>query len=181
VWPGRAFQRFKDAGNMTDKRGALAALQHSGSDLTDLALAQFHTRFHHDPLALDKWFALQATAPEHGDAVFEQVKALTHHADFSLNNPNRVYSLIGAFCFRNPAAFHRADGGGYVFWAEHVLELDAINPQLAARLARVMDRWRRLAEPYRGAAHETIKHVAAQETLSNDLREVIQNALQEVA
>jgi aminopeptidase N len=179
VWPGRAYQRFKEAGNMTDQRGALVALQHAGSDLARLALEQFHARFQADPLALDKWFALQALAPEHGDAVFEQTKALTQHADFSLTNPNRVHSLIGAFCYRNPAAFHRPDGAGYIFWAEHVLELDALNPQLAARLARAMDHWRRLAEPYRGAALETIKHVASHEHLSGDVREVIQSALEE--
>ena len=77
----------------------------------------------------------------------------------------------------NPAAFHRADAAGYVFWADRVLELDAFNPQLAARMARIMDRWSRLAEPYRRAAREALSRVAAKPDLSSDVREIISRAL----
>ncbi len=99
------------------------------------------------------------------------------HPDFNLKNPNRVRSLIGALCAGNPSAFHRADGAGYALWAEHVLALDSANPQLAARMARIMDRWTRLAEPYRDAAHHALKRVAAKIDLSSDVREVINLAL----
>ena len=85
---------------------------------------------------------------------------LLQHPDFTLKNPNRARSLIAGLLPRNPAAFHRADAAGYVFWAERVIELDALNPQLAARLARAMDRWSHLAEPYRSAAREAIARVA---------------------
>ncbi len=120
---------------------------------------------------------MQAAAPEQDGRVFERVKRLMKHPDFSLTNPNRARSLISSFCMRNPAAFHRADGAGYGFWADRVLELDAINPQLASRLARALDRWPRLAEPYRSAAHAAIARVAAHAKLSSDTREIVSRAL----
>jgi aminopeptidase N len=79
----------------------------------------------------------------------------------------------------NPAAFHRTDAAGYVFWAERVIEVDAMNPQMAARLARSMDHWRRLAEPYCTAAREAISRVAAKVDLSDDVKEIITRALQD--
>ena len=113
----------------------------------------------------------------HAGRTFGRVRQLMKHPDFSLKNPNRARSLLMSLCIHNPAAFHRADAAGYVFWADRVLELDAINPQLAARLARVMDRWSHLAEPYRGAAREAIARVAARAELSNDVREIVERAL----
>ncbi|MGE8375245.1 MAG: aminopeptidase N C-terminal domain-containing protein, partial [Diaphorobacter nitroreducens] len=80
-------------------------------------------------------------------------------------------------CNGNPGGFHRTDAAGYVFWADRVLELDSLNPQVAARLARALDRWKKLAEPYRTAAHEAISRVAAKSDLSNDVREVVTRAL----
>ncbi|HMC14045.1 MAG TPA: aminopeptidase N C-terminal domain-containing protein, partial [Albitalea sp.] len=109
--------------------------------------------------------------------VFAKAKALMSHPDFSMKNPNRARSLIFSLCLFNPAAFHRADAAGYVFWADRVLELDAINPQLASRLARAMDRWRKLADPYRSAAREALNRVAAKADLSSDVREIIGHAL----
>ena len=178
VWPGRAYQRFKDASNMTDRQGALAALLASGSELGETALDRFHAMFKEDPLVLDKWFAMQATMPEQADGrVLARVKRLLAHPDFSLANPNRARSLIAAFCMGNPAGFHRADGAGYAFWADRVLEVDPLNPQLASRVARALDRWARLAEPYRSAAREAIARVAARPTLSNDTHEIVSRAL----
>jgi aminopeptidase N len=178
IWPGRAFQRFKDATNMTDRQGALVALLDAHSELAAPALQRFHALFNDDPLVLDKWFALQAMAPEKDGRVFAKVKALLAHPDFTLNNPNRARSLISSLCMFNPAAFHRADAAGYVFWAERVLDLDAINPQLAARIARMMDRWSRLAEPYRSAAREAIVRVSSRAELSADVREIVSHALE---
>src|SRR6185369_4789505 len=132
VWPGKALQRFKDAGNMTDRFNALAALVSAGHELATPALQRFHAMFAGEPLVLDKWFALQAGAP---------------------------------------------DRGGYVFWCDRVIELDAINPQVAARLARSLDRWKKLVEPLRGAAREAIARIAAKPDLSNDVREVVTRAL----
>jgi aminopeptidase N len=164
---------------MTDRMGALQALVHAQHPHAKLALAQFHQLFVHDELVIDKWFALQASAPDQDGSVLAQVKQLMRHPDFQLRNPNRARSLISTFCQGNPAAFHRSDASGYVFWSERVIEIDAINPQVAARLARAMDRWRKLAQPYQDAAREAIKRVAATADLSKDVREVVTRALQE--
>ncbi|MDR2155469.1 MAG: aminopeptidase N [Burkholderiaceae bacterium] len=177
VWPGKAYQRFKDATNMTDRLHALDALIHSGHELAARALQRYHDRFCDEPLALDKWFALQARAPDRDGDVLPVVRQLVRHPDFHLRNPNRARSLIFSYCHGNPAAFHRRDAAGYVFWADRVLELDAINPQIAARLARALDSWARLAQPWRSAAHEAITRVAAPPDLSNDVREVVSRAL----
>ena len=177
TWPGRALQRFKDARNMTDRLGSVQALLNCHSPLAEQALERFHTLFANEPLVIDKWFALQATAPEQDGKVFARAKALLSHPDFTLKNPNRARSLIASLCMGNPAAFHRTDAAGYVFWADRVLELDAANPQLAARMARLMDRWSKLASPYREAAHEALMRVAAKPNLSNDVREIISHAL----
>jgi len=179
VWPGKAYQRFKDAGNMTDRFNALSALVVSGQPLAQDALARFHTIFRNEALVIDKWFALQAGAPDRGGNVLPAVRQLMNHPDFKLKNPNRARSVIFSYCSANPGAFHRGDASGYVFWSERVIELDAFNPQVAARLARALDRWKKLAEPYRHAAREAIARVAAKPDLSNDVREVVTRALAE--
>ena len=186
VWPGRALQRFKDASNMSDRLGAISALIDAQSPLAANALERFHTLAQGDALLLDKWFTLQAQAPEpvpevHGQpggSAFARARALVQHRDFSLKNPNRVRSLLNRLCSDNPAAFHRADAAGYVLWADKLLELDAINPHMAGRFARVMDRWAGLAEPYRSAALAAIQRVAAKADLSKDVREIVSRALE---
>jgi aminopeptidase N len=177
VWPGKAYQRFKDADNMTDRFNALNSLVQSANELAKPALARFHSLFKSEELVLDKWFALQAGCTDRGGQVLPAVRQLLKHPDFSIRNPNRARSVIFSYCSANPGAFHRADAAGYVFWSEQVLELDAINPQVAARLARALDRWKKLAEPYRHAAREALTRVAAKTDLSNDVREVITRAL----
>ena len=177
VLPGKVYQQFKDAGNMTDRFNALSALVVSGHALATPALERFHKLFKDEALVIDKWFALQASAPDRGGDVLPKVRQLMQHADFNLRNPNRARSLIFSYCSANPAAFHRTDAAGYVYWSEQVLALDAINPQVAARLARALDRWSRLAEPYRSAAKVAIERVAAKSDLSNDVREVVSRAL----
>ncbi|MGH8804975.1 MAG: aminopeptidase N, partial [Polaromonas sp.] len=177
VWPGKTLQRFKDAGNMTDRFNALTALVSSGHALAAQALPRFHALFKDEALVIDKWFGLQAGAPDRGGNILPAVKQLMKHGDFSLRNPNRARSVISTYCQGNPAAFHRADAAGYVFWSDRVMELDAINPQVAARLARALDRWSKLAEPYRSAAREAIVRVAAKPDLSKDTLEVVTRAL----
>jgi aminopeptidase N len=177
VWPGKTLQRFKDASNMTDRFNALAALVSSGHPLAAQALALFHAMFKDEALVIDKWFALQAATTDRNGNILPAVKQLMKHPDFSLRNPNRARSVISTFCQGNPAAFHRPDAAGYVFWSERVMELDAINPQVAARLARALDRWSKLAEPYRSAAREAISRVAAKSDLSKDTHEVVTRAL----
>ena len=180
VLPGKVYQQFKDAGNMTERFNALSALVVSGHPLAQDALVRFHKLFKDEALVIDKWFALQAGAPDRSGDVLPKVRQLMAHPDFNLRNPNRARSLIFSYCSANPAGFHRADAAGYVYWSEQVLALDAINPQVAARLARAMDRWARLAQPYRDAAKVAIERVAAKPDLSNDVREVVSRALNNV-
>ena len=177
AWPQTALQRFNSASNMTDRSNALSALISSGHPLAAEALRKFHELFKTEALVLDKWFALQGGACDRNGNVLPMVRQLMAHPDFNLQNPNRARSLIFSFCSANPGAFHRKDAAGYVFWSERVMEIDAFNPQVAARLARALDRWSRLAEPYRSAAIEAIKRVAAKPDLSKDVREVITKAL----
>ena len=177
TWPARTLQVFKDAHNMTDRFNALSALVSSGHELGATALESFYKQFSREALVMDKWFALQASSPDRGGNVLPLVRQLMSHPDFHIKNPNRARSLIFSYCNANPGAFHRSDAAGYVFWSERVLEIDAFNPQVAARLARALDRWRKLAEPYQTAAHEAIKRVAAKPDLSNDVREVVSRAL----
>ena len=164
---------------MTDRLGALVALVGAHAELAGPALERFHAQFQGDALVMDKWFALQARAPERDGRVFARIKQLVQHPDFKLQNPNRTRALLFSLTNHNPAAFHRTDAAGYVFWAERLIELDAINPQIGARFARALDRWRDLAEPYRSAAREAIARVAGKTDLSSDTAEIIQRALQD--
>jgi aminopeptidase N len=177
VWPGKALQVFKHAHNMTDRFNALSALVGSGHALASDALAQFHALFKNEDLVIDKWFALQASSPDRAGDILPTVRQLMQHPDFNVRNPNRARSLIFSYCSANPGGFHRTDAAGYVFWSERVIELDSFNPQVAARLARALDRWKKLAEPYRQAAKAAIERVAAKPDLSNDVREVVTRAL----
>ena len=126
---------------MTDTVAALDLLAESDLAERAQALADFYTCWRDDALVVDKWFALQAMA-QRQDAV-EVVTGLLGHEAFTIRNPNRVRALIGAFAAGNPTGFHRADGKGYALIADHVLELDPRNPQVASRLAKAFDRWRR--------------------------------------
>jgi aminopeptidase N len=166
------------ADNMTDRLGAIAALVQSASPLREAALAAYAREFADEPLAMDKWFMLQATMHRQpGDEpVLARVRRLMAHPAFSLRNPNKVRALITAFCGGNLAEFHAADGSGYAFWVEQVLELDAMNPQVAARLSRAADRWRKFDPPRQAGLRAALERVAAQ-ARSADVLEVVGKAL----
>jgi aminopeptidase N len=108
--------------------------------------------------------------------VIEIVRKLMAHPAFTLKNPNRARSLIFSFCSANPAQFHAADGSGYAFWAEQVIALDALNPQVAARLARALELWRRFTPALRDQMRAALEKVAAQ-AKSRDVREIVEKAL----
>ena len=179
IWSAMAVNQYKATDNMTDRYAALAALVIHGSKDAKECLADFYQRFADDPLVVDKWFALQSSRPpiDGAELTLTDVYRLREHVAFKMNNPNRVRSVIHTFCITNPASFHQADGSGYAFWAEAVLALDPLNPQVAARLARALDRWRLFAQPYQGKMHAYLEEVAACKTLSADVREVISKAL----
>ena len=160
---------------MTDSQAALACLcQHSG-DARDGALAAFHERWKDDALVMDKWFALQAASRLTGAAA---VRALRDHADFKLENPNRVRSLIGVFAMQNFRGFHAGDGSGYEVLADTVIDLDPKNPQVASRLVRALNPWRRFEAPCGDLMKAQLERIAAREGLSKDVFEIVSSALQ---
>ena len=169
------FKQYSTANNMTDVMAALAALVHSGSSAADEALQIFYENWKDDSLVLDKWFAIQATSPQPG--TLDKVKALTGHPDFNLKNPNRTRSLLGAFCMRNPSNFHQADGEGYRFLADHVLQLDSFNPQIASRMLEPLTHWRRFGEMRQQLMREQLTRILAEESLSKDVYEVASKSL----
>ncbi|OLL30170.1 aminopeptidase N [Burkholderia sp. SRS-W-2-2016] len=177
-----AAAQYEAANNMTDRAAALSALlnaaaQQGGSPEAQHALEDFYLRFEKEPLVIDKWFALQAT--QRGSArqpVIDTVRKLMAHPAFNLKNPNRARSLIFSFCAANPAQFHAEDGSGYAFWAEQVIALDALNPQVAARLARSLELWRRFTPALRDRMRAALEKVAAQ-VKSRDVREIVEKAL----
>lgn len=177
-----ADRHYQQSDNMTDRFAALSALVNSFAPGREHALADFYERFEHDALVIDKWFSLQGmqrgeVGPHAGKRTIDTVRALMEHPAFNLRNPNRARSLIFSFCSGNPAQFHAEDGSGYQFWADQVLALDAINPQVAARLARVMDRWQKYEIPLRDRMRAALERVAAASTLSRDVREIVGKAL----
>lgn len=170
-----AHRQFRLADNMTDSLAALKGLVHAAAPQAAEALADFARRWREQPLVMDKWLAVQATAPF--AATLEQVRELMRHPAFRFDNPNRVRALIGSFAAGNPVAFHAADGSGYQFLAEQILALDSQNPQIAARLATRLSRWRRYAQPHQSLMRRQLAGLAAAPQLSRDLREVVDKSL----
>lgn len=172
-----AAAHFGAATNMTDRAAALAVLahRHAGSPEADEALASFEARYRGDALVLDKWFQIQAGVP--GAQTVDKVRALMQHPAFSIANPNRVRSLIGTFSSANQTGFHRADGQGYRFFAETVLEVEKRNPQVAARLATALRSWRSLEPIRQDKARQALLQIANAENLSADLRDIVERTL----
>ena len=125
---------------MTDRMAALGTLSLHDVPERKAAFDDFYQRYRDDPLIIDKWFALQAMTPD--PATLDRVRALTGHPAFSMANPNRVRSLIGAFAQGNPTQFNRPDGAGYEFVADRILALDPNNPQVASRMTTAFKSWR---------------------------------------
>ena len=168
---------FASATNKTDRAAGLTALahRHAGTPQAVDALARFENEYSSDALVMDKWFLIQASAP--GPAALDTVRGLTAHPAFSIGNPNRVRSLIGTFAGANQTGFHRADGEGYRFFAETVLEVEKRNPQVAARLATAMRSWRSLEPVRQGKAREALVSILKVEKLSADLKDIIERTL----
>jgi aminopeptidase N len=171
--------QYREADNMTDAMAALAALAQVDIPGRIEALAHFHGRWRDDPLVMDKWLALQATSSLPG--TLEEVKRLTRHPAFNLRNPNKVRALIGAFASGNPVRFHDPSGAGYLFLADRVLELDPLNPQVAARLLTPLTQWRRYEPGRRALMAGELKRVLATPQLSKDVYEIASKALGEGA
>ena len=166
---------YQHADNMTDRMAALAALCQVASPRREAALQDFAARYHNEALALDKWFALQASLPE--QATLDRIKTLMEHPGFSLSNPNRVRSLIGAFSLSNLTQFNRLDGAGYDFLADIVLTLDQSNPQVAARLLGAFRTWRSFEARRRAKAGDALRRIADHSSLSADVADIVVRSL----
>jgi aminopeptidase N len=167
--------QFAKADNMTDRIAALGLLAESDLPARADALAAFYERWRDDPLVIDKWFALQAQS-QRPDAV-EQVTRLLDHEAFTLKNPNRARSLIGAFAGGNPTGFHRADGAGYALVAGQLLLLDRLNPQVAARMMTPFGRWRRYDAGRQERMQAQLERILATPGLSRDSFEIASKSL----
>ena len=170
-----AARQYQQATNMTDRMAALATLSLHPVPERQAALDDFYRRYADDPLVTDKWFGLQAVIPEPG--TLDRVKALMSHPAFSMGNPNRVRSLIGAFVQTNQTQFNREDGAGFEFLADVALELDPKNPQVAARLGTAFRSWRALEPVRRGRAEAALRRIAAAPNLSRDLADIAGRSL----
>jgi aminopeptidase N len=170
-----AHRQLASSTNMTDRQAALAMIINSGSATKADVMVQLARAWQHEPLLMNKWYQLQATAmTQPGEPpVVDRVRRLLHHPGFSLANPNNVFALIRSFCMNNEAEFHRRGAAGYDFWAEQVLTLDRINPTIAARIARALDRWRKYTPDRQAGMRRALAQVASARTLSRDVREIV--------
>ena len=160
------------ADNMTDRIAALSGLLHADPVRCAPALQDFYLDFEDEALVIDKWFSLQAVSPA---TDVDEVRRLMTHPAFNLNNPNRARSLIFSFCNGNAAQFHTT--AGYALWAEQVIALNAINPQVAARLVRTLDHWKKYLPTLRKGMKSALQRVEKSKHLSKDVQELISKAL----
>ena len=173
----RALQQFKAADNMTDQYAALAALANVNAATCpqrDEALAAFYEQWRDEALVVDKWLAAQSGSRR--PDTLATVKALTTHPAFDAGNPNKIYALIRNFG-ANLVRFNAADGSGYAFMADRILELHDKNPQVASRLARSFDRWQKFDAGRQAHARAALERIRQHDGLSRDVLEVVSRAL----
>jgi aminopeptidase N len=162
---------YQAATGMTERIAALDVLVRCHDADVGNILKVFRRDRADNPQALDKWFTVQATVP--GETALERVLTLEADTAFTLRNPNRVQALLGAFVRGNPSGFHRVDGAGYRYLTERLTALDALNPQVAARLAMAFNGWQRLEPQRRDAARDALETLASREGLSRNLAEIL--------
>jgi aminopeptidase N len=172
--PALAMSQFHNADNMTDRQGALGVLTNSRAEEREQALAAFYTRYRDNALVLDKWFTVQALSTR--DDTPDEVERLARHRDFTLSNPNRLRSLVGAFA-ANQRAFHEASGRGYRFLADMILAVDKLNPQTAAKLVPPLGRWRRFDEDRAALMRAELQRMVDTPGLSKDVFEQVSKSL----
>ncbi|MBO9181915.1 MAG: aminopeptidase N C-terminal domain-containing protein, partial [Escherichia coli] len=161
--------------NMTDALAALSAAVAAQLPCRDALMQEYDDKWHQDGLVMDKWFILQATSPAAN--VLETVRGLLQHRSFTMSNPNRIRSLIGAFAGSNPAAFHAEDGSGYQFLVEMLTDLNSRNPQVASRLIEPLIRLKRYDAKRQEKMRAALEQLKGLENLSGDLYEKITKAL----
>ncbi len=172
---GRLAAQYRGAGNMTDRIAALRLLVDFDGAERQEALDDFYARFKDDALVLDKWLSLQAMSALPG--TLASITALLSHPAFSLKKPNKVRALIGTFASANPLRYHAADGSGYAFHADRILELDPINPQVAARILAPLGRWQRMDEGRQALMKGALERILEAPKLSRDVYEIASKSL----
>jgi aminopeptidase N len=170
-----ALGHFNAAANMTDAIGGLNALMLIGGGAYDDALADFYDRWKHEPLVVDKWFALQARDPS--EEALGRVLALTAHPAFDVQNPNRLRAVVSSFANFNPVRFHDPSGAGYRFLADQIIAVDRFNPMTAARLVDPLGGWRRLKPDLGALMKAELERIVAVEGLSKNVYELATRAL----
>ncbi|KAF5478236.1 hypothetical protein F2P56_004816 [Juglans regia] len=169
-----ALHEYRTATNMTEQFSALVAIVQNPGKTRDDVLADFYSKWQHDFLVVNKWFALQAMSDIPGNV--ENVRSLLNHPAFDMRNPNKVYSLIGGFC-GSPVNFHAKDGSGYKFLGEIVLQLDKLNPQVASRMVSAFSRWRRYDETRQNLAKAQLEKIMSTNGLSENVFEIASKSL----
>ncbi|GJM07639.1 MAG: aminopeptidase N [marine bacterium B5-7] len=172
-----AMSQFESADNMTDSIAALRVLSHMPLALKSAAFDAFYQRWHHHPIVLNKWFALQAGADV--PAVLDDIHQLMKHEKFSMKNPNTMRSVVGTFSLQNMAHFHAADGSGYAFLGEQLRQLNHINPLVAARLITPLTQFKRYDDKRQALMRAQLEDLQHIHKLSPDLYEVIEKSLAE--
>jgi aminopeptidase N len=167
----RLTAHYFSATNMTDRAHALFLLATEGGAEAARALAHFHKRWKGDHVVIDTWFAAQAQSPRAG--TLKTVQALTRDPLFHRTAPNKVRALIGTFAAGNPVQFNRPDGAGYAFVADEVLQLDGLNPQVAARMVGAFRSWRSLESGRRTQARKALQRISKAKGLSSDVQEIV--------
>jgi len=170
-----AWSQYLSADNMTDAQAAFIVLADQRHARRDDVTHAFYERWHDDPLVIDKWFAIQAGSSRLD--TLGRVRDLAEHADFNIGNPNRVRSLVGAFCSGNQVRFHASTGEGYVFLADFVLALNDSNPQVASRMVSIFNDWRRYDSERQTLMQAQLERIASSGSLSKDVYEIVSRAL----
>lgn len=170
-----SFGQYETANNMTDRIAALSVLSESSQPQREQAFENFYEQFKTYPLVVDKFFALQASAARKD--IIQNLKKLRQHSDFNIKNPNRVRSLYAAFAMNNPVGFHAVDGSGYSFLTDAILELNSVNPQIAARLLTPMREWKRYTPDRQEKMKACLEKIVAHKDLSPDVFEIASKSL----
>jgi len=169
------YSQFTQGNNMTDVMAALVSLVNNDCSQRERALDEFYNKWKEDLLVVDKWLGIQATSRLPG--TLGRVKTLTSHEAFTLKNPNKIRALIGAFGHGNPSQFHDISGEGYNFFTDKILEIDKLNPQIAARLATVYTMWRKYDDQRQQSMKQQLDRIVAEPKLSKDVYEIASKSL----
>ncbi|MGB2314104.1 MAG: aminopeptidase N [Porticoccaceae bacterium] len=177
IGPELAWQQFQSADNMTDQAAALSALVNcpAAVEYAAEALQLFERQYQDEALVMNLWFQIQATNSQSNG--LRRVQSLMQHSAFNMTNPNKIRSLIGAFCSANLVNFHNTDGSGYEFLQQQICALNSVNPQVAARLVTPLTRWKKFPQPNRQLMRDALEAIAQQPNLVKDIQEIISKSL----